>query len=115
MWCAIQLTNEFTCLAYSPLQYCITASSNILLIPVLHFLIRVHRHHTLPAVPRRVRIIISSTRHLTRELLKRLPLRLRDQQRREDTAEHEQREDLHDVIEPGRRVLLGDRALCSQG
>lgn len=44
---------------------------------------------------------------LARQLLERLPLRLGDQQRGEDTAEHEQRKDFHDVVEPWRRIGRG--------
>lgn len=39
---------------------------------------------------------------LTGQLLQRPALRLRDQQTREDTAKHEQRKDLHDMLEPRR-------------
>lgn len=35
-----------------------------------------------------------------RELLERLALRLRQEERREDTGEHEEREDLEDVLHP---------------
>lgn len=52
-------------------------------------------------MPCRDWIIILRPWHLARQFLKGLPLRLRYQKRREDPAEHEQREDLHDVIEPG--------------
>mgnify|MGYP006900024593 CR=1 FL=1 len=46
---------------------------------------------------------------LTGQQLKGLPLRLRDQQAGEASAEHEQSEDLHDVVEPWRvgRTLGG--------
>lgn len=53
----------------------------------------------MPAIDR---VIVSRTRDLAGQLLERLPLRLRDQKRGEDTAEHEERKDLHDVVEPGR-------------
>ena len=49
-------------------------------------------------------IIIRRARHLTRQLLERATLRLRDEQSGEDAAEHEEGEDLHDVVEPGRVV-----------
>ncbi len=53
-------------------------------------------------MPRRNRIVISRAGHLTGQLLERLALSLGDQQGGENTAEHEEGEDLHDVVEPGR-------------
>lgn len=47
-------------------------------------------------------VIIRCPWHLARQFLKRLSLRLGDQQRGEQAAQHEKRKDLHDVIEPGR-------------
>jgi len=44
------------------------------------------------------------------QILQRAALRLWDQERGEDTGEHESREYLHDVVEPGRRRLLGGSA-----
>ena len=44
--------------------------------------------------------------YLASQLLKRLPLRLRNQQRRKDTAQHEQRKDLQHVVQPRRLGLL---------
>ena len=61
-------------------------------------------------------IIVGGPGHLAGQLLERLPLRLRDEQRGEDTAQHEEREDFHDVVQPGgvgragRRTLLTERA-----
>lgn len=49
-------------------------------------------------------IIIPRPRNLPRQLLQRLPLRLRDQKRGEQPAQHEQRKDLHDVVQPRRGV-----------
>lgn len=46
----------------------------------------------------------------TRKLFERLALRLGDEEGGEDTAQHEQREDLQDVVEPWRAVFLGGAA-----
>lgn len=40
------------------------------------------------------------------EFLKRFAFCFRDEKRGEDAAEHEEGEDLHDVVEPGGAVLL---------
>ena len=65
-------------------------------------LARVALTAALVPMPTADRVIVGRARDLTSQLLERLPLRLRDQQRGEDTAEHEKREDLHDVVEPWR-------------
>lgn len=41
------------------------------------------------------------------KILQSPPLCLRDEQSGEDTSEHESREDLHDVVEPGVGLLRG--------
>ena len=51
-------------------------------------------------VTRKLRVILRSAGHLASELLKGLALSLRDEEGSEDTAEHEECEDLHDVGEP---------------
>lgn len=58
-------------------------------------------------MPSSDRIVILRTWNLTGKLLESLPLGLRYKQCSEDTTQHEECEDLHDVIEPGRRVRLG--------
>ena len=65
-------------------------------------------------MPGRARVIVRCSGNLTRQLLECLTLRLRDQQRREDAQEHEQGEDLHDVVEPWGGVLLGDLTLGAE-
>lgn len=59
-------------------------------------------------------IIVGGPGHLARQLLERLPLRLGDEQRGEDTAQHEEREDLHDVVQPGRVGRAGWRTLLTE-
>ncbi len=49
---------------------------------------------------RQKRIVILRARNLARQLLESLPLSLRDQKRRKQTHQHEECENLHDVIEP---------------
>ena len=46
------------------------------------------------------RVVIGSARNFTRELFEGLALGLRDQEGGENTAQHEEGEDLHDVVEP---------------
>jgi hypothetical protein len=53
---------------------------------------------------RQSRVVLGSTRNLAGELLEGLPLGLGDQESGEDTAQHEQSVDLHDVVEPGALV-----------
>ena len=60
------------------------------------------------------RIIVLRTWNLTGKLLESLPLGLRYKQCSEDTTEHEEGEDLHDVVEPGGRVRLGRVALGAE-
>ena len=50
------------------------------------------------------RVIVGSARDLACKLLERLPLGLGNQESSEDTAEHEKRVDLHNVIEPWGRI-----------
>lgn len=64
---------------------------------------------------RRLRVVVGRSGDFAGQLLEGLALRLGDQQRREDAAQHEQREDLHDVVEPGGGVLLGRVALDPEG
>jgi hypothetical protein len=56
-------------------------------------------------------VVLGSTRDLAGELLEGLPLGLGDQEGGEDTAQHEQSVDLHDVVEPGALVGGG----CAAG
>ena len=51
-----------------------------------------------------VLIVLRSARDLASKLLEGLALGLRDEERSEDTAEHEESEDLEDVVEPRRSV-----------
>ena len=60
---------------------------------------------------RQSRVVLGSTRGLAGELLESLALGLGDEESGEDTAEHEQRVDLHDVVEPGALVGGG----CAAG
>jgi len=53
-------------------------------------------------VPTIGRVVVGRSWDFTSELLKSLTLGFRDEERGEETAEHEQREDLHDVVEPWR-------------
>ena len=46
------------------------------------------------------RIIIGRTRYLACQFFKRLPLRLRDEICGNETTQHEESEDLHDVFQP---------------
>ena len=59
-------------------------------------------------------IIVGSPGHLACQFLERLPLRLGDEQRGEDTAQHEEREDLHHVVQPGRVGRAGWRTLLTE-
>jgi hypothetical protein len=52
------------------------------------------------------RVVFRRTRNLTSKLLKRLALRLRNEEGSEDPQKHEKGENLHDVIEPRIRVVL---------
>lgn len=47
-----------------------------------------------------LRIILLRTGNFARQLLESLPLGFWNQQRRKYAAQHEEREDLHDVVEP---------------
>ena len=60
------------------------------------------------------RVVLGGTGDLAGELLERLALGLGDQQRCEDAEEHEQREDLQDVVEP-RAGVGGGRAADAEG
>ena len=59
-------------------------------------------------------IVPPRARHLARQLLERLALRLGDERGGADAAQHEQGVDLHDVVEPGRRVGARDGAARAQ-
>lgn len=74
---------------------------NMHLLPGDH-LARVALTAALVPMPTADRVIVGRALDLASQLLERLPLRLGDQKRGEDTAEHEKREDLHDVVEPWR-------------
>ena len=50
------------------------------------------------------RIILLGARNFASQLLEGLPLGFWNQQRCEDAAQHEESEDLHDVVEPWSRV-----------
>jgi hypothetical protein len=73
------------------------------------FLVRriVDARHT----TRQSRVVLGGTRHLAGELLEGLALGLGDEEGGEDTAQHEQGVDLHDVVEPGAFVGGG----CAAG
>ncbi len=66
-------------------------------------------------MPTTHRVIIRRPRDLTRQLLEGLALGLGDQQRGKDAAQHEEGEDLHDVVEPGRGVGGCGRASGAEG
>ena len=68
-----------------------------------------------PKMSRSSRIIIRRPRHLTSQLLQRLPLRLGNQQGGEDAAQHEERKDLHHVVEPGRVGGAWGSAFLAEG
>lgn len=70
------------------------------LVPLLLVRRVVDARHT----TRQSRVILGGTRHLAGELLEGLALGLGDEEGGEDTAEHEQGVDLHDVVEPGALV-----------
>ena len=78
-------------------------------------LARVGLPATLVLMPAADGVIVGGAWDLTRQLLERLPLRLRDQQRGENTAKHEKREYLHDVVEPWRGSRSRGGALDAQG
>ena len=59
-------------------------------------------------------IIVGRSGHLAGQLLERLPLRLGDEQCGEDTAQHEERKDLHHVVQPGRVGRAGWRTLLTE-
>lgn len=50
---------------------------------------------------------VGRARDLARQFLERLPLRFRNQEGEEDTAEHEKGKDFHDVVEPWRGIGRG--------
>ena len=54
-----------------------------------------------------LRIIVLGAWNLTGKLFESLPLGLRNEKRGEDTAQHEEGENLHNVIEPRVRVGFG--------
>ena len=96
--------------ARSP-QASIQLNLNILLIPnphLLHTPITIPTsndtptNHTLlpPAVSSHHRIIICRPGDLSRKFLERLPLRLRNQQRRENPTKHKKCKNLHHMIQP---------------
>ena len=60
-------------------------------------------------------IIVAGARHLTGQLLERLPLRLGDEVCGKEAAEHEEGEDLHHVVEPGGVGRARRCALLAQG
>lgn len=59
--------------------------------------------------------IVHRALDLPRQILQRFPLRLRDQEGGEEAAEHEEGEDLHDVVEPGRIVGSGGCTSLAKG
>jgi hypothetical protein len=59
-------------------------------------------------------VVFGSTGHLAGQLLESLALGLGDQESGEDTAQHEQGVDLHDVVEPG-AFVCGSRAADAEG
>ena len=66
------------------------------------------------AVTSSLGVVVRGTWDLASELLERLSLGLRDQQRSEAAAKHKEGEDLHDVVEPWIWVLLGWVAFGSE-
>lgn len=60
-------------------------------------------------------VIVGSTWNFTSKLFQSLSLGLWNQHGGEDTAKHEESEDLHDVVHPRCRVVLGDVTLCLEG
>ena len=60
------------------------------------------------------RIIVCSARNLTRKLLQSLPLRLRNEECGEETAQHEEGKNLHHVIKPRRLGRAGWCTLLTQ-
>ena len=65
---------------------------------------------SLATVAVEVGVVLGGTGNLASELLEGLALGLRDEKRGEDTAEHEEGEDLEDVVEPRRGVGGGGTA-----
>ncbi len=59
-------------------------------------------------------VVVLGARDLAGEFLEGLAFGLGDQKSGEAAAQHEEGENLHDVVEPGRRVGLGDMALGSE-
>lgn len=66
------------------------------------------------AVARGLGVVVGCSRDLAGQLLESLALGLGDEEGGEDTAEHEEREDLHDVVEPWRLVVGGGMALGTE-
>jgi len=60
------------------------------------------------------RVVLGSAGNLTGELLESLALGLWDEESGEDTHEHEESEDLHDVVEPWTWVGGGDDTTDTQ-
>jgi hypothetical protein len=60
------------------------------------------------------RVVFRSTGDLPGQLLESLALGLGDQESGEDTAQHEQSVDLHDVVEPG-ALVCGSCAADAEG
>lgn len=56
-------------------------------------------------------IVVRRARHLARQFLERLALCLRDERSGQETEQHEEREDLHHVVEPRGRVGAGGARL----
>lgn len=90
---------------------------NISLIPQTQTILPIARGVRARAVmaAQKLRIEVWRPRDLASELLERLALRFRDQEGGEQTAEHKEGENLHDVVQPGRGGLAGCACDCAAG
>lgn len=62
--------------------------------------------HPLPPIKLTPKLQLIHIILLARQILQPLPLTLRNHPRRQHTQEHEESEDLHDAVDPGRRVVV---------
>ena len=60
-------------------------------------------------------IVVGGAWHFAGQLFERLPFGFRDEEGGEDTAQHEEGEDLHHVVEPGGVGGACGRALLAEG
>ena len=61
------------------------------------------------------RVVVGRSRNLASQLLEGFALGLGDEEGGEETAQHKQREDLHDVVDPGRGGGTGGSSLGAAG